>query len=102
MMTETPALVVILGARPGTTADEALGDVPAGGSVKVYVPAARPTAEQQRFVERAMALSWQNGFTLTAELVLDGRALVGSLNGEPLRVLAGARERRRLGLAADR
>lgn len=98
MMTTTSSLVVVLGARPNATADEALGDVAGGGEVLVLVPSTRPTLEQQRFVERAMELSWERGFVLTAELVVDARSLLGSVAGRQVQVLAGRRERRRLGL----
>jgi hypothetical protein len=101
MMAATSTLVLILGARPGLRAEETLGSVPTGTEVRILVPGTSPTTEQQAFVSRAMELSWEGGFFLTAELVVDPSTIAGSLDGQPVRILADRRERRRLGLAPE-
>jgi hypothetical protein len=48
-----------------------------------------------------MTLAWEHVFVLTAELVVDGRSIAASLDGQRIHVLADRRERRRLGLSTS-
>jgi phage-related tail fiber protein len=91
---------VVVGARPRSSAIDALHDVPAGGEAMVFVLGLRPTQGQQRVTQDALQLAAERRFTLTAELVSDRSQLNEHLRGARIvRVLAGRGERRRWDLA---
>ncbi len=91
---------VVIGARPRSSAIDALVDVPAGGEAVVYVLGLHPTPGQQRLTEDVLALAAKCRFTLTVELVSDSSELHDQLReASTVRVLAGRAERRRWDLA---
>jgi hypothetical protein len=98
-VTDTRTFVVV-GARPRSSAIDALGDVPAGGEAFVFVLGLHPSPAQQRLTREALELAAERRFSLTAELVSGRSQLHELLRGATiLRILAARGERRRWGLA---
>ena len=62
-VTDTRTFVVV-GARPRSSAIDALGDVPIGGEAVVVVLGLHPTPDQQRLTEEALTLAAERRFTL--------------------------------------
>jgi hypothetical protein len=97
-VTDTRTIVVI-GARPRSSAIDALGDVPTGGEALVFVLGLHPSPGQQRLTQDALELASEHRFTLTAELVANRSQLHELLRGATIvRILAGRGERRRWSL----
>lgn len=87
--------VVVVGAHPRSSANEALADVPSGGEAVIYVLGLHPTPAQQRLTEDALTLATERRFTLTAELIAGRHELQERLRGATIvRTLVGRGERR--------
>jgi hypothetical protein len=98
-VTQTRTLV-ILGARPRTSASDTLGDVPAGGDAVLVVLGLHPTPDQQRLTEDALTLAAERRFTLTAEMVGSRDKLQERLHeATVVRIAAARSERRRWNLS---
>ena len=91
-----PRTIVVVGARPRSSAIDVFGDVPAAGEAALYVLGPRPSPGQERLTQEALELAAERRFTLTAELIA-GRAQLHERLREAttLRILAGRGERRR-------
>jgi hypothetical protein len=100
-VTDTRTFVVV-GARPRSSAIEALGDLRAGGEAVLYVLGLRPSIAQQRMTRDALELAAERRFTLTAELIAGRSQLHERLRDATIvRILAGRGERRRWTLGRD-
>lgn len=98
-VTDTRTLVVV-GARPRSSAIDALGDIPIGGEAVVVVLGLHPTPDQQRLTEEALTLAAERRFTLTAEMIPSQAQLQDRLREATVVRIAAARgERRRWNLA---
>jgi hypothetical protein len=87
---------VVVGARPRSSAIDALGDLRAGAEAVLYVLGLHPSAGQQRLTQDALELAAERRFTLTAELIAGRSQLHERLREATIvRVLAGRGERRR-------
>jgi hypothetical protein len=87
---------VVVGARPRSSAIDALGDLRAGGEAVLYVLGLHPSAGQQRLTQDALELAAERRFTLTAELIPGRSQLHERLRDATIvRILAGRGERRR-------
>ena len=98
-MTDTRTFVVV-GARPPSSAIDALGDVPIGGEAVLGALGLHPTPDQQRLTEEALSLAAERRFTLTAEMIPTQERLQDRLReATVVRVVAARGERRRWNLA---
>ena len=97
-VTDTRTIVVV-GARPRSSAIDAFGDVPASGEAVLYLLGLHPSPGQQRLTQEALELAAERRFTLTAELIAGRSQLHERLReATTLRILAGRGERRRWSL----
>jgi len=87
---------VVVGARPRSSAIDALGDLRAGGEAVLYVLGLHPSVGQQRLTQDAIELAAEHRFTLTAELIAGRSQLHERLREATIvRILASRGERRR-------
>lgn len=95
-VTSAMRTVVLVGARPGTTAMELFGDLRAGDEALLVVLGLEPTQQQRRLTDEALTMAAERRFVLTAELVPNRSRLLERLReGDELRVFARPRECRR-------